>query len=168
MSDLVVITFDDTEQAGAAFQALRKVQKSGNLKIDDAVVIVRSETGKVVIKNQLDKGVKKGAIAGGVLGLILASVFFPLAGLALGVLGGGLAGKALDMGIDPKFVKDVTETLKPGSSALFVIAGDGNPEAVALSLRPFKGTIYQTTLQAEAVDALYAALKNKELEVRGE
>jgi uncharacterized membrane protein len=157
MSDLVVLTFDDTEQAGAAFHALRKVQSGGNLKIDDAAVVVKLETGKVEIKNQLDKGVKKGALGGGILGLLLAGVFFPLA-----VLGGALVGKALDMGIDQKFVKEVTETLKPGSSALFVIAGDGNPDAVAAALRPYQGTIYQTTLPAEAVDALYAALKNKE------
>jgi uncharacterized membrane protein len=162
MSNLVVLTFDDVEQASAAFHALRKVQSDGNLKINDAAVVVKLETGKVEIKNQMDKGVKKGALGGGILGLLLAGVFFPLAGLALGVLGGALVGKALDMGIDQKFVKEVTETLKPGSSALFVIAGDGNPDAVAAALRPYQGTIYQTTLPVEAVDALYAALKNKE------
>jgi len=162
MSNLVVLTFGDTEQAGEAFHALRKVQSGGNLKIDDAAVVVKLESGKVEIKNQLDKGVKKGALGGGILGLLLAGVFFPLAGLALGVLGGALVGKALDMGIDQKFIKEVTETLKPGSSALFVIGSGGNPDAVAAALHPYQGTIYQTTLPAEAVDALHAALKNKE------
>jgi uncharacterized membrane protein len=162
MSNLVVLTFDDTEQAGQAFEALKKLQSSGRLKIVDAAVIVKQESGKVDIKNQLDTGVKWGAVGGGVIGLLLASVFFPLAGLAIGALGGALIGKTLDMGVDQKFVKDVTETLEPGSSALFVIGGNGDPDSVAAVLRPFKGTIYQTTLPTEAVEALHDALKKKE------
>jgi uncharacterized membrane protein len=162
MSHLIVLTFDDTEQAGQAFEALKKAQSGGHLKIDDAAVIVKRESGKVEIKNQMDTGVKWGAVGGGMLGLILASVFFPLAGLAVGALSGALIGKSLDMGVDKKFVKDVTETLKPGSSALFVIGSGDNQAVVVGALRPFQGTIYQTTLDTQAVEALHDALKKKE------
>jgi uncharacterized membrane protein len=161
MSELVVLTFDDTEQAGAALEALKKASSGGHLKIDDAAVIVKDETGKIDIKNQLDTGTKWGAVGGGLIGLILASIFFPLAGLAIGAIGGALVGKSLNLGVDKKFVKDVTETLKPGMSALFVI-GSGNPDVVIAALRPFQGTIYQTTLATEAVEELHAALKSKE------
>jgi uncharacterized membrane protein len=161
MSHLLVLTFDDMEQAGQALDSLKKAQSGGHLHIDDAAVIAKNETGKVEIKNQLDTGVKWGAVGGGVIGLILASVFFPLAGLAIGALGGALVGKTLGMGVDQKFVKDVTESLKPGSSALFVI-GKGNPEVVLAALRPYQGTIYQTTLPTEAVDELHEALKKRE------
>jgi uncharacterized membrane protein len=161
MSELVVLTFDDTEQAGAALEALKKASSGGHLKIDDAAVIVKDETGKIDIKNQMDSGTKWGAVGGGLIGLMLASIFFPLAGLAIGAIGGALVGKSLNLGVDKKFVKDVTETLKPGMSALFVI-GSGNPDVVIAALRPFQGTIYQTTLPTEAVDELHAALKKKE------
>jgi uncharacterized membrane protein len=162
MSHLVVLTFDDTEQAGQALDALKHTQSSGHLKIDDAAVIVKDENGKIDVKNQLDTGTKWGAVGGGVLGLILAGLFFPLAGLAIGAIGGALVGKAMDLGVDKKFVQDVTESLKPGSSALFVIGGGGNPEVVVAALRPFQGTIYQTTLPTEAVEQLQDALKRKE------
>ena len=162
MSDLVVLTFDDTEQAGKVFKTLKHLQSSGELKLDDAAVITKDGSGKVHVKNQLDTGVKKGAVGGGVLGLLLASVFFPLAGLTIGAIGGALIGKSLDMGVDQKFVKDVTETLKPGSSALFIIGRSGDPDAVVSSLRPFQGTIYQATLPTEKVEALHNALKNRE------
>ena len=162
MSNLVVLTFEDIHQAGEAFEALKKAQHSGNLTIDDAAVIVKQESGKVEIKNQLDKGVKMGAVGGSVLGLLLASLFFPLAGIAIGAIGGALVGMTLNMGVDKKFVKDVTETLKPGSSALFVIGSSDHPDAVSAALRPFQGTIYQTTLPTEAVEALQDALKKKE------
>jgi uncharacterized membrane protein len=161
MSNLVVLTFNDTEQAGQVFEALKKAQSSGRVKIDDAAVIVKEASGKVEIKNQIDASVKVGAVGGGLLGLMLASIFFPLAGLAIGAIGGALVGKSLDKGVDQKFVKDVTETLKPGSSALFVI-GSGDPATVMSILRPFQGTVYQTTLPTELVEELLSALKNKE------
>ena len=162
MSNLVVLTFDDTEQAGQAFEAIKKAQGSGHLKLDDAAVIVKQESGKVEIKNTLDTGVKWGVVGGGLLGLLLASVFFPLAGLAIGAIAGGLIGKSLNLGVDQKFVKDVTETLKPGSSALFLIGSAEHPDVMLAVLRPFQGTIYQTTLPTEAVEALQDALKRKE------
>lgn len=160
MSNLIVLTFDDTEQAGLAFEAAKKARHEGHLKLDDAAVIVKQESGKVEVKNMMDTGTKWGAVGGGVLGLMLASVFFPLAGLAIGAIGGALIGKTLDMGVDQKFVKDVTETLKPGSSALFLMVGGANPDAVSAYLRPFHGTVYQTTLPTEAVEALQDALKS--------
>jgi len=161
MSNLVVLTFEDTEQAGQAFEALKSAQRSGHLRIDDAAVIVKDESGKVDVKNQLDIGVKWGAVGGGVIGLLLAGIFFPLAGITLGAIGGALVGKTLNLGVDQKFVKDVTESLKPGSSALFIIGSSGDPGLVFATLRPFQGTVYQTTLPTEAVDTLINELKDK-------
>jgi len=43
-----------------------------------------------------------------------------------------------------------------------VIGSGGHADRVASALRPFKGTIYQTTLPTEAVEALRDALKTKE------
>jgi uncharacterized membrane protein len=161
MSNLIVLTFNDTEQAGQVFEAIKKAQDTGRVKIDDAAVIVKDESGKVEVKNQTDSSVKAGAVGGGMLGLLIAGVFFPLAGIAIGAVGGALIGKSLGKGVDQKFVKDVTETLKPGSSALFVI-GSGNPAVVLAVLRPFQGTVYQTSLSSELVDELLLALKKKE------
>ena len=162
MSNLVVLTFNDTTQAVDAFEALKRAERSGQLKIDDAAVIVKQESGKVEIKNQMDTGVKWGAVGGGILGLMLASVFFPLAGLAIGALGGALVGKTLDLGVDQKFVREVTEALEPGSSALFVIGKSDHPGTVIAILRPFQGTVYQTSLPTEVFEALEDALKKKE------
>jgi uncharacterized membrane protein len=161
MSNLIVLTFNDTEQAGQVFEAIKGAQSTGRVKIDDAAVIVKDESGKVEVKNQVETSVKTGAVGGGLLGLLLAGVFFPLAGIAIGAVGGALVGKSLGKGVDQKFVKDVTETLKPASSALFVI-GSGDPSIVLAILRPFQGTVYQTTLPPELVDELLSALKKKE------
>jgi uncharacterized membrane protein len=161
MSELVVLTFDDTHQAGEAFEALKKIEHSGRLTIDDSAVIVKDEDGKIHLQNQLDKGVKWGAVGGGALGLMLASVFFPLAGIAIGAALGALIGKSMDLGVDQKFVKDVTEALEPGTSALFVL-GRGDPTAVRSTLSQFEGKVYQSTLDGEKLDQLKKALKDHE------
>jgi uncharacterized membrane protein len=129
MSQLLVLTFNDTVQASEALEALKKMQHAGQVKIDDAAVIVKDESGKVEIKNQLDTGVKVGAVGGGLAGLLIAGLFFPLAGLAIGAVAGGLIGKMADV------------------------------NTVRAALEPFHGTIYQTTLPSEAVEVLRSALE---------
>ena len=119
MANLIVITFTDTHQAEEAFQSLKGVQSAGELKIDDAAVIVKDESGRVDVKNTMDRGVKAGAVGGGFLGLLLASVFFPLAGIALGALIGGLLGKAAHLGVDKNFVREVTESLIISYAGIF-------------------------------------------------
>lgn len=158
MSELIVLTFEDTHQAGEALDVLQKLQHEGQVKIDDAAVIVKHESGKVEVKNRLDTGVKGGMIGGGLLGLLLAGLFFPVAGVLIGAIGGALVGKSLNYGVDDKFVRSVTESLEPGMSALFVI-GSGSPAAVRAALTPFKGTVYQTTISEEALETLNQALK---------
>jgi uncharacterized membrane protein len=147
------------EQAGKALEALKKVQSEGQLHIDDAAVIVKNEDGKVDVKNQTSSAAKWGAFGGSVLGLLLMGVFFPLAGLAIGAISGALIAQSLNLGVDQKFVKDVTETLKPGMSALFVIGSQANVAVVASALTPFKGTIYQTSIDGDKLEALKDALK---------
>jgi uncharacterized membrane protein len=158
MSQLIVVSFDDMEQAGQVLAALKKQQGQGTIKIDDAAVIVKDESGKVEVKNQASSGTKWGAFGGGVLGVLLTGLFFPVAGLVAGVAAGALIGKSLNLGVDKKFVQDVTEALKPGNSALFVI-GSGNPAAVRAVFEPFKGTLLQTTLDTEGVEQLKDSLK---------
>jgi uncharacterized membrane protein len=127
------------------------LQPERQVKIDNAAVIVKDESGKVKVENQLDTGVKGSAVLGGTLGLLMASVFFPVAGLVIGAIGGALIGKSLHHGVDEKSVKEVMDSLKPGMSALFVI-GSGRPAAVRAALQPFQGTVYQITFSSEAIE----------------
>jgi uncharacterized membrane protein len=64
----------------------------------------------------------------------------------------------METGVDKKFVEDVSNSLQPGSSALFVTSSGGDPAAVVAALRPFKGTVYHTNLSSEAEQSLRSAL----------
>jgi uncharacterized membrane protein len=155
---LVVFTFDDENEASSALNALRNLQKAGRLSIDDSAVIRRGEDGKVHVDNKVDSSVKGGAAIGGMLGLIIGGLLFPIGGLILGAAGGAAVGKMMETGVDKKFVEDVSNSLQPGTSALFVTSSGGDRAGVVAALQPFKGTVYHTNLSSEAEQSLRAAL----------
>jgi uncharacterized membrane protein len=161
MSNLIVVTFDDPGEAGKVLQTLRSVQKEGYLNLDDSAVVVKDEEGKVHVKNEMDRGVKIGAVGGGLLGLLVGGIFFPIAGLLVGALAGGLIGKSVDLGVDQKFVKEVSEDIQPGTSALFFIVRDAEPDVAVAALRPYKGTVRHTTFPPEAEEELRRILKKQ-------
>ena len=86
MSNLIVIVFDDPEEAGKVRETIKSVQQTGHIRLDDSAVVVKDKKGKVHIKNQVDRGIKVGAVSGGFLGLLIGSVFFPFAGIIVGAL----------------------------------------------------------------------------------
>jgi uncharacterized membrane protein len=161
MSNLVVITFDNMEEAGKVRETLRSAERADILSLDDSAVVVKDEEGKVHVKDEVDRGVAIGAIGGGLLGLLLAGVLFPVAGLLVGALGGALVGKSLDTGISKKFIKDIEEAMQPGTSAIFFLVRAANPDVAVAALKPYKGTVYQTSFPPEAEENLRRILKKE-------
>jgi uncharacterized membrane protein len=157
MSQLLVITFAARETASHAAQRLRGLQTAHAASIQDMAVVEKDADDKVHVHHGVDVATAGGAITGGVLGLMLTVVFFPVAGLVIGAAAGALIGRSLHHNIDKKLIEDVTDDLTTDTSALFVI-GEGSAAAVVGALAPFKGKVYQTTLDAEVEAQLQAAL----------
>jgi uncharacterized membrane protein len=157
MSNLIVVTFPNTDDAEKARESLKSLGNEGLGKIEDSAVIVKDAEGKVKVHGQASSGAKTGGVVGGLLGLLIAGIF-PVAGIALGAAAGALIGHSFTDHVDKKFVKDVEAAMPPNSSALFIL-GKGNPDAIAAAFRPFEGTLYQTNLDSEKEDQLRDALK---------
>ena len=160
-SNLTVMVFDNMEEAGKVHDSLVSAKKQGFTSIDDSAVVVKDENGKVHVKNQLDRGVKVGAVGGSLLGLLLAGIFFPFAGLIIGGLAGAGIGALMNMGIPHNFVKEVSDSIENGTSALFIITRDSDPDMVLAALRPHKGEVLQTTLDTEVADQLRDTLSKR-------
>jgi uncharacterized membrane protein len=158
MSDLVVITFDNPNDAREARRALGNLEREGLLKVIDAAVIHMDAEGKAHVDNELESTTKTGALVGGLLGALLSFVF-PLAGIVIGAVGGALVGKAVEPGIDKGFEREVTAALKPGNSALFIMFEARDSTAALAALRPFKGNLYHTTVSSETEESLRRALE---------
>jgi len=161
MSYLVAITFEDPDEAGKVRKTLSSIEHTGHLSLDDSAIVVKDEEGKVHLKNEVDRGVKIGAVGGSMLGLLLASVFFPIGGLVLGALGGALVGKLADTGVSQKFVKEVSDEMQPDSSAIFFIVRGDDPNPTVAALREYKGKVLQTTLPEEAEQTLRRHLEGR-------
>jgi uncharacterized membrane protein len=160
MGSVVVVVFDNPDDAGAARESLREMQKNGLLSLDDVAVIVKDAEGNVKIRDEVDRPVVSGALLGGFLGLLVGIIFTPIASMALGAVGGALVGKSLDRGVDKKFLEEVRDALKPGNSALFLFIEQVRTDAIVAALRPFKGTLYHSSLDTDVESQLREVLKD--------
>jgi uncharacterized membrane protein len=159
MSNILAITFNDENQALSVLKSLKSLANQDMLKLDDAAVIVKDAEGKIQVKNLTERNVKGGAVAVGLLGLLIGGLLFPVAGLALGAAGGALIGKSLGNGVDKQFVKDVQESLTPGSSAILFIVSHENTGILIAALEPYSGKIYQSSFDSDAEAEIRKALK---------
>jgi YegS/Rv2252/BmrU family lipid kinase len=158
MSSLVVVSFDSPDEAASVLESLKGQTKYGNISFDDTAVVSKDLNGKVHVKNNVSHGTMNATGVGALLGLMLGVFLFPVAGILIGAGGGALVARFMKLGVDGEFVKDVSESLKPGTSALFVLVHDANPAVVRAVLEEHKGTVLQTTLSPEAEESLKKAL----------
>jgi uncharacterized membrane protein len=161
MSYFVVITFDNEVEAGKARETLRNAQKQGYLELGDAVTITKGLDGKVMVKDEMDRGVKWGALGGSFLGVLIGGLFFPVTGIVLGAVGGGMVGKWVSVGVDKDFKREVTESLQPGSSALFLVVPPAYLDYTIAALKPYQGQVYHTSIPEDAEKELYDVLKQR-------
>jgi uncharacterized membrane protein len=161
MSTLVAIVFKDETTAFEMRAALSKMQKQYLLTMEDAVVVTRDENGKTRL-HEASSLTAAGAVHGAFWGMLLGLLFLnPLLGAALGAGAGAIAGKFTNIGIDNKMVKDLGDSLKPGTSALFVLARRVTADKVLDGLKEFagKGRVFQTSLDKDDEKALREALE---------
>lgn len=161
MSHVVVIVFETAEEASQARKSMKELEREGLMALDDAAVVVKDSEGNVTVRDELDAPIAHGAVIGGILGLMVGFLFFPLTGLALGAVGGAVVGKSLDRGIDRKFIEQVKEALHPDSSALFLFIRQAEPNAALAALKPYKGTVFHTSLSTSLEEQLESVLKDR-------
>ena len=160
MSTLVVVGYDDIYKAEEVRLQLWKLQRDYLLDLEDAVVAVKNDKGKVKL-NQAVSMTSAGALSGGFWGSLIGLMFLnPLLGLAVGASAGAVSGALTDVGIDDNFMKELAATLTPGSSALFVLLRNPStaPDKVLEELKGTGGTILKTSLSHEDEAKIQAAL----------
>jgi uncharacterized membrane protein len=156
---LIVLTFARENDADEVLTALDAVSKAGELRIHDYAIARKNADASVETRDRIDSGVRIGAAVGGAAGLLLGAIFVPIGGLILGAAGGAILGRWADLGIDEGFVDEVTASLQPGGSALFLTAGSVNMNALVAALEPFEGTLHHTNLPESATSAIERALR---------
>ena len=158
MSDLIVVGYDDMFKAEEVRLKLLKMQKEYLVDLEDAVVAVKKDDGKVKL-NQMYHLAASGAMGGGFWGLLIGLLFLnPLLGAVVGAGAGAVAGALSDVGIDDDFMKQLAETLTPGASVLFVLLRKMTADKVLEELAGTGGKVLRTSLSHEDEGKLQAAL----------
>lgn len=162
MSQLVVISFDNPDEAEKLATTLRGIAKEGALKLEDLRVVVKDAEGNAHVQDEAGHPVATGAIIGGVIGGLLF-LFAPVLGIAAGAAAGGVIARTLDLDVDKKFIQEVADALKPNTSAIFVLGSDANRAAVLNALKPYQGTLIQTTVSTELEEQMKKALSERQV-----
>ncbi len=156
MSQLTAVAFHDRHQASRVLDTLRLLEKDALVKIDDALVLVREDDGKLRSLQGLDDALPKIATAAGGAGLGLlvgALAAFPITGLAAG---GFLAHRLAARHQLVRRVRQFNNAIEPGMSALFVVGATDDAERLIARLQPFliDATFLQTTLPDDLLTKL--------------
>lgn len=123
---IMMATFPTEDGASGAMESLKDMAKDGTIDIVDAAVLTREADGDVKVKQESLPSVKKwagrGAIIGGVIGLI-----FPPSLIGGAMLGAGLGAGSAKLGKEALKSDDLWEAakdLEPGTSAFVAVVED--------------------------------------------
>jgi len=138
--------------------ALVKLQKEYLIDMEDVVVVTKDDKGKVKLHQAVNL-TAAGAVGGSFWGMLIGLIFLnPLIGAAVGAGAGALSGKLSDIGINDKFMKELGETLKDNTSALFVLVRKATPDKLLDQLKGFNGKVLKTSLTVDKEDELRQVL----------
>jgi uncharacterized membrane protein len=169
---LWAIGYDDM---GRANQVRDEITKLGwdkhYLILEDVAVVVRHPDGSFSLDREsfpAASNILGSTAAGFLVGLVLGA---PLVGAAVGAMAGG-AGTAVSatVGIGEDFVREVQRLMKPGTSALFVLDGEGDMDVILHTIRGLGGTVLKTNVdlaRAKLIQSTLAGASVRETDLHG-
>jgi uncharacterized membrane protein len=159
-----VASYDDEVGAKQSLKDFQAMHREGSIDLIDAAVIVHTAEGKVKFEETADpsgkRWAKRGAIAGGLVGLIFPPSI--IVGAAVGGGAGGIWGKVRDKGFKDEDLKEIGESLPEGSSAIIAIAEDHVLDRLQQGLAGYD-RIARHAMSAEAVVAITAVASDEEV-----
>lgn len=159
-SQIVALAFEGERMADVLLTTFEELQVRGLLTVEDAVIASRGSEGTVEIRQTrawTKKYAGRGLGVGTLAGLLLGG---PIAGAVAGTAIGALVGKIKDHGIDDSFVDEVSQSLGPDASILFLLIRivSGRGQEVLAALQGLGATVLTTTLTPDQEQRLRDAL----------
>jgi uncharacterized membrane protein len=140
---LVGISFPDLFRAQEFLTALQRLASKKSLVLEDAVVVMKDEDGKTVVRETIDPQPGRTALSGGVwtglFGLILGGPVGWAAGTAIGAGAGALTAKVVDLGISDEWVNWFREAVQPDTATVAMLASEIVEDALVAEVRRFAG-----------------------------
>jgi len=157
------ISFADVFRAEEFLIALRGMASRGDLKLNDAVVVYKSDDGSVRARETKDLQPAGTAVSGamwtGLIGLLIGGPIGFVAGLGIGAGAGAITAKVVDVGIPDEWVEWFKQAVHPHTSTVVALASHVDLNKLYQEAQRFAGAeLVHTTLRPGASADLAAAL----------
>lgn len=166
MNKLIAIAFDNKYGASNALVMIDELQEQYLIDLEDAVIATVKENGEIKLHqsvNLVKVGLIQGGFWGALVGLILTG---PLGMILIGGTSsafGALVGSLSDYGIKDDFIRNLGRTLKPNSSALFLLVSSMTTNKVLVKLQSLEGAkVLQTSLSKTAEEKLKDVIETEQ------
>jgi uncharacterized membrane protein len=158
MSELIVIGYDNQDAATQAYNKVLDLNKDYVVTLSGLAIVTVDADGKSHVDTP-QKIVGVSAASGALWGMLIGLLFFvPGVGLLLGGAMGVLFGKLSQSGVNDQFRSQVQEMLKPGRSAVVIMASKITGDKFTEAMAPFGGTVLKTSLSEQDEKELAAEL----------
>src|SRR5262245_38143015 len=132
MDKIVVATFGDANQAYEAATAIKKLKDAGSadFKLKTGIMIAKDSNGNLSVLESRSRplfGTAAGTATGALIGLVAGAPGAAI-GASLGAMT-GLSADAIVAMIDADFVKSVSASMRPDTTAIIVEADEGSTRA---------------------------------------
>ncbi|MFN8590188.1 MAG: DUF1269 domain-containing protein [Thermomicrobiales bacterium] len=154
---LIWAVFDTWYGAADALEELKRADRAWLIDIDNAAVISKNMDGGIEFNETKDRttlaGLGKGAIIGGIVGLIFPPAL--IASTAAGAAMGGLGARLRDAGFEDNALRAVAEQLEPNQSLLVAVIWHQWTDDVVRYLDEIAYRVGWTEISKQAAEALF-------------
>jgi uncharacterized membrane protein len=161
--NVVMINVTSRDDGLRVMDRLDAAGETGEINVEDAAMVYKTEKGKVKIQQTADATAGKGAVKGGGLGLLVGILAAPLVpAVAVGAGVGALVGRARDRGISDDLIKQAGDAIETSGAVVFVLADQANSQVITklIDEAVARGaTVEYQVLSEDAQDLLRMQLK---------
>ena len=162
---LVGVSFENSFRAQEFLVAASGLAAAGQLKLKDAVTVVKDDDGRTVVHETIDPSPGRSALSGamwaGLLGLILGGPVGWIAGLAVGAGTGAVTAKLVDLGITDEWVNWFRDAVRPGTATVALLVEDLDRDALVAETARFTGAeLVYANLDDLTIDRIKTSLES--------
>jgi uncharacterized membrane protein len=146
MSDLIVIGFEDEAAGRRAYDEVQELNRQFIVQLTGLAIITVDKDGKSHVDTP-GRMVGASAAGGALWGMLFGLLFLtPAIGALLGGALGALFGRLNKSGVNNAFREQVQSMLRPGTTAVVIMATKVTEDKFAAAMQPFGGQLVHTSL----------------------
>jgi uncharacterized membrane protein len=158
VSELVVVAFESESSADERLLDATRLMARNLLRMSDAATAVKTRRGKLRVRQTTEiSGRPSGRVDGWWGFLITLLIGGPVGAAHYGQAFDELYGNLDELGIESNFAAELSETLEPGHSALFVLIEEDDFDAMIFG--QLDGVVFQTPFPERAATIINQAMR---------